>query len=103
MAALLEQNGVAGVTSEDAHIVPRAADDGRADEDGLELAGRGALFEGGLGGDFGDAAIDLATVAVALDRDIDEAEAFLRRAGDFVGHEDGAGTGSEDRLTAAEF
>src|ERR1039458_3165473 len=103
VAALFHQDGVAVVAGEDAGGGAGTADDGSADEHRFHFTGGGAGEKFGLGLDLGDAAIDLATVAVAFDRNVHEAQAFLGGAGDFIGDQDGAGASAEDGFAGAEL
>ncbi len=50
-----------------------------------------------------DGAVDLASVSVAADADVEGAEASLRGIFDFGGEQDGAGAGSEGGLGVDEF
>ena len=74
---------------------PHAADDGRADEDGFQVA---AVRHG----DARDAAVDLAAVGVALDGDVHQTEACLRGMRHFARQQNRAGAGAEDRLLLGE-
>src|SRR5437588_10871753 len=103
VASLLHQDWIALVSRQHARAFSDAADDGGPDEDSLHSARRGAGLEIRFGRDAGDAAIDLPAVGIALHSDVDETQAFLRRAGDFVGQQDGSGAGAEDGPLAAEL
>src|SRR5215813_9247148 len=80
-----------------------AANNRSADEDGFQFSRRSPLLEFIGGVDLHYAAIDLAAVSIAFDSDIHQAEALLRRAGNLVRHQDGAGAGAEHRFPPAEF
>src|ERR1019366_5053979 len=83
-------------------VFSRAANDGGADEDGFQVTGAGALLEVGTGFELGHAAVDLAAVSVALDGEIQHAEAFLGGVFHFRSQQDGTRTSSEDRLAGGE-
>lgn len=94
VAALFDPDGVLAVGGEHAGGGADAADDGGADEDGLDDAFRGV--------EACDTAVDLAAVAVALDVDVQDLKAGLRGMGDVLGKEDGSGAGTEDGLLGRE-
>ena len=70
---------------------------GSADEDHLD----GPAGECGFAG--ADRAVDLASIGVAADADVERAEPRLVRIGDFFRQHNGSGTGAEGRLEPHEL
>ena len=68
VAALLDQNRIALISSQHAGVRPYVADNGRANENRFEIAGVRPLGEVALGRELSYAAIDLAAVRVTLHR-----------------------------------
>ena len=102
MTALLNQNRVAAVFGENVHPIPDAADDGGADEDRFEFSGAGAREEFVSRRHRADGTIDLPSVGIAFDRDINETEARLPRRGNVGRHQDRAGAGAEQGVPSGE-
>ena len=102
VTALFHQHGVAAVPDQHMGGGPHAADDGSADEYGLELARRGTPLEIQPGIDFRHAAVDLAAISVAFDSEIHQAQARLRGMCHFAGQQDCPGATSIYRLVLAE-
>ena len=102
MTTLLNQNRVAAVFGENAHPLPDAADDGRADEHRFEFSGAGAGEEVVSRRHRADGTIDLPSVGIALDRNINQTEARLPRRGDVGRHQDGTGAGAEQGVPRGE-
>ncbi len=86
---------VTAFRGEDFHAFTDMLDFGSADENHLQ---RGIAEE-----TLADGAVDLASVGVAADTDVDGAEAFLLRILDFGGQKDCAGTGAEGGLGMDEL
>src|SRR5258708_10280573 len=103
VAALLDPNRIALINSPHAGVRTDVADNRRANDDGLEIAGVRPLREIRLGRKLSHAAIDLAAVPVALDRQIHEPETLLGRVRDIRRQENCAGAGSEDGPSAAKL
>ncbi len=95
VTALLNQNRVAGVFGENMHPTPDTADDGGADEDRFELPGASAGEEFASRRHRTDGAIDLPSVGIAFDRDINQTETRLPRRGNVSRHQNRAGAGAE--------
>ncbi len=95
-AAGADEDGIVVAAREDFDVGAEARDTRRADEDHLHGAA------GERGGRVEDDGVVLAPVGVALDGDVEHAEAALRWVGDFPGEEDAAGAGAEDGLGADE-
>ena len=66
MAALLDQNRIALISSQHADVRSNEADYGRANENGFEIAGVRPLGEVGLRHELGNTTIDLAAVRITL-------------------------------------
>lgn len=93
---LADEGGEAFALGEDLDGGTGAGDAGGADEDHLErTAGKGSL-----GGE--DGGVDLASVGVALDDGVEEAEGTLGRMENFASEQDGSGTCAEDGFGLAE-
>src|SRR5579859_1254328 len=103
MAALLDQNRITLISSQHARVRSHVADNGRANEDGLEIAGVRPLGEVRLGRKLGHAAIDLAAVAITLDSQIHERQTLLGRMGHLGCQENRAGASAEDGPAAAKL
>ena len=86
---LADENGEAVAGGEGFDFRAGAGDARSADKDHLEWAA------GEFGWDGEDGGVDLATVGVAFDRDIEGAEGGLGGVLDVFGQEDSAGTGAE--------
>ena len=94
--AFFDQNGRAIAGSEDLNVGTDPGDARRADEDHLErTAGKG-----GRGRENGG--VDLPTIGVALDRDVEGAEGSLSWVLDVLRKQDAAGAGSEGGMVADE-
>ena len=102
MTALLNQNRVAAVFGENVHAIPDTPDDGGADEDRFEFSGTGAGEEFTSRRHRADGTIDLPSVGIAFDRDINQTEARLPRGGNVGRHQDGTGAGAEQRVPRGE-
>jgi hypothetical protein len=87
--SLFDEDGEAVAFGEDLDTVAGFHDAWRADVDHFERAARELRFAGLDGG------VDLAAVGIALDGDVEDAEAFLVGVGDFGGEEDASGAGAE--------
>src|SRR5258708_24168396 len=94
--ALADEDRIGVAGGEGFDLGAGAGDAGGADEDHLE---RAALEFGGGGEDGG---VDLATVGVALDGDVEGGEGSLGGAFDVFGEEDRSGAGAEGRGGADE-
>ena len=82
VAALLDQNRIALISSQHAGVRSHVADYGRANENGFEIAGVRPLSEVGLGCELSNAAIDLAAVGITLDCQVHERQTLLGRMRD---------------------
>src|SRR5690349_18806768 len=98
MTALLHEHRVALVFRQYAYLRTGSPDLRRADENSLQLAFSGTLFEIGVRVDVCDAAIDLPAVSVSLYREIHQPKAFLLRIGDVLGEKNCARACAENRL-----
>src|SRR5580704_15658523 len=103
MPALFNQHRVTFILCQNPYAGPGAPDDGRADEDGfhlprtcplLKIAGR--LYVRNL-------AVDLPSVSVALDGEVERAEALLLRVAHFLCQQDRTRAGPEDWFLTCEF
>jgi hypothetical protein len=95
-AAGANEDGIVVAAGEDLDAGTEARDARRADEDHLH----GPAEERGFG--LEDDGVVLAAVGVALDVDVEHAEAGLRRMVNLFGQKDAAGAGAEDGLRADE-
>jgi len=108
-SSLPDDNRVGAFGCEHFDTVAEVNNFGCADENHFE----GRVAQGGVvriaGGDmseepaFPDGAVDLASVGVAADADVERAEAGLRGILDFFGEQDGARAGSEGGLGVNEL
>ena len=100
-ASLPNDDRVGVFGSEDIDAVADVDDLGSANEDHFKrrLAQGGVLGIAGVGGSdelaFADGAVDLASVGVAADADVEHAEPALGRVLDFGGKQNGSGAGAE--------
>ena len=93
--SLADGYGIVPLCGEDFYAFADVLDFGGTDEDHFD--GRGA--EEALA----DGAVDLASVGVAADADVEGAEAFLLGILDFGGEQDGSGAGAEGGLGVDEI
>jgi len=102
-SSLPDGDGIWAFGGEDLYAFSDMRDFGSANENhfqrrfvefALQIADKPALADG---------AVDLTSIGVAADTNVERAEPGLGRILDFVGEEDGAGTGSESRLEANEL
>jgi hypothetical protein len=93
--SLADSDRIITLGGDDFHVLPNALDFWRADEDHFGRApSEDALADG---------AIDLASVGVAADGDVERAQAVLLGIVDFVGQENRTGASTERRLPAHEL
>src|SRR5215469_872514 len=102
MSALFDQYRIAVVLGQYLHAGPGAANNRRADKHRFEIARAGALLEIAFGMNRRHAAVDLATVRVALDGQVQETEALLRGMFHFLRDQDSARARAEHGLLARE-
>src|ERR1035438_2707389 len=98
MPPLFDQHRVTFILCQNPYIGTGAPDDGCANEDGFYVAGASSLLKIIARLDIGDTAIDLPAVSIALNREIDHAETFLRRILHFFGEKYGSCASSKNRL-----
>jgi hypothetical protein len=94
VSSLLYPHRISLIGSEHFHARADPTDDGRTNENGLQLLPAGV--------DLCDAAIDLPTVGIALDGDVHQREARLRGTGNLSCKKNGAGARSENGLALSE-
>ena len=92
--SLLNGYGIFAFGGQDSYAFSDVFDSGRADEDHFD--GRGAEET------LADGAVDLASVGVTTDANVEGAQAFLVRILDFGGEEDGSRTGAKSGLGVDE-
>src|SRR6516225_1391622 len=102
ISVLFDQHRITIVARQ--HLDPRSCmtNDRCPNEHRFEGPGSDSAFKFGFRREPCDAAVDLPAVGVALHVEIYQPEALLLRTGHMPGHQDGPGTGSEDRLAVAE-
>src|SRR5688572_26241678 len=92
--ALLDKDRVAVVAGKDSDTVAHFPDDRCANKDGFEVT----TFQA-VGLQAYDPAVELPPISIALNRNVYQAERFLRRIGHFFRDQDRACTGPKHRFT----
>src|ERR1019366_4039727 len=95
--SLPHQHGISAVFRQDFYALTHALDPRRANKDHLQR------FAAERAGGFDDGGIDLASVSVAADRNVDRIEALLMRVLDLFGQHDRSGAGAERGLAVHEI
>src|SRR5450759_2739635 len=90
--SLPHQHGISAALRQDFYALANPFDARRANKYHLQR------FDAERGGGFDDGGIDLASVSVAADRNVNRIEALLMRVLDLFGQHDRSGAGAESRL-----
>jgi hypothetical protein len=93
--SLPDGDGIVAFSGKDFYVLADVLDPGRADEN--HFGGLAAEFA------FANRAVNLATVGIAADADVEHTQSFLLRILDFVGEEDSASAGTERGFHAHEL
>src|ERR1041385_8426252 len=99
-SSLPEGDGVGAFGGEDFDAFADALDFGSANEDHLERRFAGIVGESGEEFAFADGAVDLASISVAANADVESSKSGLRRIFDFSGEQDCSSAGAESGLEA---
>src|SRR6201993_3387401 len=102
-SSLLDGDGIGSFCGEHFDAISDVGNLRRSDEDHLKRRGGEAAFEIAQEFSFADGTIDLASVGVAADADVEGAESGLRRVLHFGGEKNRASAGSEGRFGADEL
>ena len=102
-AALADGNGIGAFSGEDFDAFADTLNFRGADENHFEGRFGGLVGKAGEQLALADGAVDLASVSVAADADVEGAESGLRGIFDLGGEQDGAGAGAEGRFEADEL
>lgn len=102
-ASLPDSDGVGAFGGEDFDSFAEAFDLGGADEDHFERRPGRIVGEWREEFSFADGAVDLASVGIAANADVERSKADLRGIFDIGGEQDGPGAGAEGGLKADEL
>lgn len=102
-SSLPDSDGIGAFRGEDFDAFANALDLGGADEDHFERRSGRIAGEVSEEFTFANGAVDLASVGIAADANVEGAESGLRGIFDFGGEQDGASAGAEGGLEADEL